>query len=206
MESVNYPNLVQHKKIHQKLISEVKCILLNSKQGKQVKAISLVRFLNEWVCKHILEDDWDIGKFIHKLQYRNYTVVPESRHPENGQDELVAKMQSLIKQREHSVITESEYCVQCSVLLDHHFSFTVPDKITAISRALSCIGSLSKAKHITDVDKKYFNFVLFQKAISQNLWSCFDGNDSKIRFLNNLRKDEIITNESHEVLKRTVCS
>ena len=64
MQRVGYPDCEAHKKIHQKLISEVTDVLIGLKKGKSVNHLELIDFLIDWVIHHVVHDDKKIGNFI----------------------------------------------------------------------------------------------------------------------------------------------
>lgn len=199
MQSVHYPKLDMHKKIHQKLISDVKNILMGLKQGNPVKPISLMRFLNDWVCKHILEEDLEIGKHLRSQQFKKYPEAGSSQTSENQYCQLTAKVLSLLKQHENGVIADNEYYSAFTNLLEGHFNFAGSEKINVFSGAISFMESLTKKGHITDDEKKHLNTILLKKAISHKMLTCFKDTNSIIRFFKNLKDENIITTEDYEI-------
>jgi hemerythrin len=199
MSSIRYPKLDIHKTIHEKLISDVKNILIGLKQGNPVRAISLMRFLNDWVCKHILEEDLEIGKFIRSQQFKKYPESSNSKPSESLFYQLTARVLSLFKQYENGVLGENEYHVAFANLLDSHFNFAGSEKITAFSGAISFMESLSKKGHVTEDEKKHLNTILLKKAISHKLLACFENSNSIIRFIKNLKDENCITTEDYEL-------
>jgi len=63
MEQIQFPETETHKKAHVKLTNDVKDILLKLKDGGNFTALELMEFLREWVTRHILQEDAQIGKF-----------------------------------------------------------------------------------------------------------------------------------------------
>ena len=66
MSKVNYPDLVNHQKLHGKLISQTK-ELFESTKGVSLTSDSkgvLKTFLVDWLSNHILNDDLKIAKFV----------------------------------------------------------------------------------------------------------------------------------------------
>ncbi len=64
MEQANYPKLADHKQNHQKLISNVSDYLKKYQAGESITAIGLLKFLHDWLLKHIVQEDMYYGKFI----------------------------------------------------------------------------------------------------------------------------------------------
>jgi hemerythrin len=202
MQSIRYPKLDIHKIIHEKLITDVKNILIGLKHGNPVKAISLMRFLNDWVCKHILEEDLEIGKYIRSQQFKKYPESSNSKSSENQYSQLTARVLSLLKQYKNGVIVEKEYHVAFANLLDDHFNFAGSEKISAFSKTISFMESLLKKGHITEDEKKHLNTILLKKAISQKMLASFEDTNSIIRFFKNLKDENIITTEDYEIFKK----
>lgn len=63
MSQINYPNLEQHKIIHQNLISKTKAILIKMKQKESYTPIEFYYFLMSWLNEHILHEDLQIKKY-----------------------------------------------------------------------------------------------------------------------------------------------
>lgn len=73
MKEISYPELEMHHCKHDELIYEVTQILLKLKRGEKLSPESLLLFLQEWVKKHVLEEDMKIGEFyrLHVAQGKN---------------------------------------------------------------------------------------------------------------------------------------
>lgn len=63
METIGFDELENHKKLHGNLIKEVTDILLRLKHGENLSPEDLVKFLVNWVLKHVQEEDQKIGVF-----------------------------------------------------------------------------------------------------------------------------------------------
>ncbi len=202
MQSVHYPKLDMHKRIHQKLISDVKGILIGLKKGNPVRPISLMRFLNDWVCKHILEEDMEIGKYLRSQQFKKDPEASINKPLENQYSQLTAKVLSLIKQYENGVIASNEYHVTFAKLLEDHFNFAGSEKIKVFSAAISFMYSLTKKGNITEDEKKHLNTILLKKAISHKMLDSFEDTNSKIQFFKNLKDENNITIEDYELFNK----
>ncbi len=53
MEAVGYPDLAEHRKLHQELIQKVGILISDYKMGKKEISIDTFRFLKEWLFNHI---------------------------------------------------------------------------------------------------------------------------------------------------------
>lgn len=60
----NYPDLPQHKVVHQKLIQDVQGFLELLKKQDETAKERLMIFLTNWLKDHILGDDKKFGKFL----------------------------------------------------------------------------------------------------------------------------------------------
>ena len=63
MESVNYPQLKEHKKKHEAFVKEVLTAVSAYKNGKQFVPNTFVRFLRDWLFNHILVSDKEMAKY-----------------------------------------------------------------------------------------------------------------------------------------------
>ena len=57
MQSIGFPELAQHKRLHQDLSRKVKDIYARISSGQHVSSVSLANFLKDWLTAHILCDD-----------------------------------------------------------------------------------------------------------------------------------------------------
>lgn len=64
MTKFNYPELIQHKELHHELIEAIVKVLKKIKSGQKYQPIELIRFLEDWLTHHIMEEDMKIGKFL----------------------------------------------------------------------------------------------------------------------------------------------
>lgn len=64
MEEIKFYDLENHKKLHKKLIDEVREVLLDLKKGKSVDPNKLVDFLTDWLLTHIKQEDKKIARAI----------------------------------------------------------------------------------------------------------------------------------------------
>jgi len=63
MESVNYPQVKEHKKKHESFVKEVLGTVSAYKNGKQFVPNTFVRFLRDWLFNHILVNDKEMAKY-----------------------------------------------------------------------------------------------------------------------------------------------
>ena len=63
MESVNYPQLKEHKKKHEVFVKEILATVSAYKDGKQFVPNTFVRFLRDWLFNHILVSDKEMAKY-----------------------------------------------------------------------------------------------------------------------------------------------
>ena len=63
MESVNYPQLKEHKKKHEAFVKEVLTAVTAYRNGKQFVPNTFVRFLRDWLFNHILVCDREMAKY-----------------------------------------------------------------------------------------------------------------------------------------------
>ncbi|MFH1687912.1 MAG: hemerythrin family protein [bacterium] len=75
MLEIGYPQLAEHLKLHHDLREAVKSYLIRLKQGNTITARELITFLAEWLIRHIMHEDKQIGLY-HKLQQAKSTAQP----------------------------------------------------------------------------------------------------------------------------------
>lgn len=73
MERFKYPELFEHKHQHHQLTEEIVKVLKRIKAGQRYSPIELIRFLEDWLVHHILEEDMKIGKFLKSYKDPKHT-------------------------------------------------------------------------------------------------------------------------------------
>ncbi len=92
MFNIEYPHLEEHRKMHDQLIQDVNRILLNLRSGEKPDIAWLVKFLNEWVANHILEEDHKIGIF---LKNKNLQIDEQKKFLEGEKARIISKLERL---------------------------------------------------------------------------------------------------------------
>ncbi len=64
MESGNYPDLANHKKIHVKFVETVKSTIQDFESGKAMVSKDLMIFLKEWLIEHIMGTDQKYSSYV----------------------------------------------------------------------------------------------------------------------------------------------
>jgi len=62
MEEMNYPEIEEHRELHEKLTRHVVAILLRLKNEQEFSIYELLSFLKDWWNEHIGEEDKKIGQ------------------------------------------------------------------------------------------------------------------------------------------------
>ncbi len=68
MTTIGFTEIDSHKRMHVKLIDDVKNILLDLKKGKSIHPYELIDFLTEWLINHIRNEDKKIGRALEKFK------------------------------------------------------------------------------------------------------------------------------------------
>jgi len=64
MQANGYPDLVRHKGMHQKLVSQVLDLQKKFQAGGDVLTITVLNFLKDWLVSHIQGEDKKYGVFL----------------------------------------------------------------------------------------------------------------------------------------------
>jgi hemerythrin-like metal-binding protein len=64
MQAANYPGLVAHRAHHTDLTRQVGDFMTRYKRGDGAVNIELLRFLSDWLTKHIQQEDKQYGPFL----------------------------------------------------------------------------------------------------------------------------------------------
>ncbi|MFZ5950579.1 MAG: bacteriohemerythrin [Candidatus Rifleibacteriota bacterium] len=92
MFNIEYPQLEEHRLIHDQLIQDVTGILVKLRSGEKPDIAWLVNFLKEWVARHILEEDHKIGVF---LKNRNLQIDEQKKFLEGEKVRIISKLEKL---------------------------------------------------------------------------------------------------------------
>ncbi|MEW6711803.1 MAG: hemerythrin family protein [Candidatus Riflebacteria bacterium] len=92
MFNIGYPQLEEHRKIHDQLIQDVTGILVRLRSGEKPDIEQLVTFLKEWVARHILDEDHKIGVF---LKNRNLQVDEQKKFIDEEKIRIINKLDKL---------------------------------------------------------------------------------------------------------------
>ena len=66
MEAAKYPNLVTHRAHHTDLTKQVGDFMARYKRGDGALNIELLRFLSDWLTKHIQHEDKEYGPWLNR--------------------------------------------------------------------------------------------------------------------------------------------
>ncbi len=203
MQSIRYPSFETHRKMHEKLIGDVKKILINLKHGIVMQEISLLRFLNDWVCNHIIEEDLKIGRFV---QHNRIIGVPGAATISSAKEEVKAEFESLSNQREHGVLPDNEFIVKCGEILGNHPTHFNLATRNGLSDSLSMIAAIFSGTDRREIDRSIVNTVLLRKALSQNITAAFDSRESLLIFLKSMKRDQQISDDVYETIATEISS
>jgi hemerythrin len=68
MRKYRYPEYDEHKKKHEAITREVIAMKNNNDDSHAVKSVKMLRFLTDWLTKHIMGTDKKYGKFIASVE------------------------------------------------------------------------------------------------------------------------------------------
>jgi hemerythrin-like metal-binding protein len=71
MTAIGFADLDNHRRLHGKLIEEIKNILLDLKKGKTIHPYQLIDFLTDWLINHIRHEDKKIGRAMAQFKTEN---------------------------------------------------------------------------------------------------------------------------------------
>lgn len=66
MESINYPNRRKHVQEHERFRTQLESIKKDMLEQSNIEAkMQLMLFITDWIAKHIMMTDQELGRFIH---------------------------------------------------------------------------------------------------------------------------------------------
>lgn len=144
MDSINYPGLDEHRKIHKELIAKIKDVLIKMKNKESYTKIEFYYFLMSWVNDHILDEDIKIGTFCRE---NNQVFKPLRSQLERAESVIsvvkpnIERVDQLYSQGE---ITEEEREVQRFIFLENYYGNFLIDKPLDLLAVLSSIELIYK--------------------------------------------------------------
>lgn len=66
MKKRGYPRYEEHKNKHVKMRAKVESLIRDYKGGQVAMTFAVLKFLQDWLIKHIMERDKDYGKFFNR--------------------------------------------------------------------------------------------------------------------------------------------
>ena len=76
MQSADYPDFAAHKAQHDQLAEQVLGYVEELQSGRVTLTMRTCYFLEDWLERHILESDHDLGGFMERLQTRSGRMSP----------------------------------------------------------------------------------------------------------------------------------
>jgi hemerythrin-like metal-binding protein len=64
MKQAGFPQLAEHKDMHDELINQIKEVRITMKKGGHVGTKSVVRFLADWLTNHIIREDMEYKPYL----------------------------------------------------------------------------------------------------------------------------------------------
>lgn len=156
MEAINYPKLEEHKDLHNTLKSNIKEILIKMKEKRSYTKIEFYYFLMDWLNSHILEEDHQIGDFIHK----NSSFVPQKiplRHINDANSIIHPKLNILKNLYDSSRIDEVSYKNKRErFLIDFLTGYDINDNTTS-DNVIKTIINLHQEHFISTIEVRTLN-------------------------------------------------
>lgn len=81
MEAVSYPELAHHRDIHRRFVHRVAAFQRDLGSGRVIMGMEVMTFLQDWLVKHILDEDQAYGPWL-----RGEVKAPEPESTEQASD------------------------------------------------------------------------------------------------------------------------
>lgn len=196
MQSINYPDLNQQIKLHQKLIADVKLTLIKIKNKEQINPGDLIKFLMNWLTKHILEED---------LKIRHYIKDAKTRDNINKQiqdaflkETLINKLLELQKINQKSLINDEEYSNKKSYMIDDYMALQIIDSKAKIDDHFSLFDELLAQSLIYKKEYIYFKKLLSGNIKLDKILGEIKETVEKLEYLNTLTEQNLMTQKDFQ--------
>jgi len=203
-ETIGYPLREEHKLYHQKLIDQLKNILIELRNGQKVKEVSLLRFLNEWISRHVLQEDMKIKKY---QQNKSSIATPQKKvetELSKNKEEIRSVFKSLTQQYQQEVLDHDTYMSECRDVFATKFDLYHPGEMKGFTAAMSLLDYILDTIPISGDDKQSLSEFLVQKSITMGILDSFSSPEAQKRFLKNLLSERQISAEFYSQLEEKI--
>lgn len=203
-KSMGYPLLEEHQRHHQKLIDQLKNILMDLRNGNKVKEVSLLRFLNEWISRHVLQEDMKIKKY----QQNKSSIATPQKNVETAlainKEEIRTVFQSLTQQYQQDVIDQDAYLSECRSVFASKFDVYHPGDMKGFTAAMTLLDYILGSIPISGNENQALREFLVQKSIAMGILDSFSSPEAQKRFIKNLRSERQISAEYYSSLEEKI--
>ena len=199
MQAVGFPFLDQHREMHEKLVEEVKEILLRLKNKEEVNAGQLIDFLFHWLNDHILEEDRKIGVHIQNMKAKGNPVKPSSQASERKI--LTDRLSELVSLFDSKLICEEDHSSKKEYLVSDYLELQLIETKEAMDAAFEFLKSLLEQRLINLREFKQFQKQLADTVNLKQILDTAKDNAEKMETLNFLSEQQLISREKFGIFK-----
>lgn len=165
MKKLTYPEMDEHRTIHDDIISVIREILIKMKKGKTYTPTEFYDFLMSWLNNHILVEDYKIGEYL-----RSSAQILEStkillKNPEIIAESIKVELEELNELLNKKLINRDDRELRRIIYLEDLFDNYLFEDIKSFKNILKLLLLLVHG-HIIDKlekDKLYYSLLLEKK-------------------------------------------
>ena len=197
LESMGYPEIEDQKVMHKELLLDVRKILTRLKNGNSINPIEVYRFLNDWIAKHILNEDLKIKRFVSQQQKKSNYSDNSLKKLEIAQSTISAKLRLLEKLHNQELITKEKYYIKKVEIFDKNIDKKILIMPEGLQDLFVFVEKIYKEKLLNEEEVKNVKQVLFNKCQLSELLQHLNEIEDKLHLIKLLYKENLLTQEEY---------
>lgn len=198
MQSIDYDELKDHKELHNKLIQDVTDILIALKNGKIISSAELVKFLVDWVKKHVTEEDQKIGTYWRTKKTAIRQTECKIKVIEDRRAKTIARLEKLKELYRQRLIGIDDYKEQKLRTL---VNLLVEIGINCLADGFADLDFFLQNNIICKTERKAIMIAFLEKSELEKGLSTITELEGKLLFLRTFREYDMITDEKFNALQ-----
>ncbi|MBR9981861.1 MAG: hemerythrin family protein [Desulfatitalea sp.] len=203
MEQIQYSELNEHKALHKQLMTDVRQILMDLRNGKTISGVDLVNFLKNWIVAHIEKEDQKIGIEMEKI--RNASAkedLPIESIVNSPTHELKKCLEKLLSLLDGELISQQDFESHKNELLAKFVSRFAPQYTIEIIEEYKALHSLLEQGLVNAEDENRIISEFRDKIDYAHVLSNDTSLEDSLAHLKILNDIKLLADEAYSLYKR----
>lgn len=147
MESIQYPSLELHRERHKQIVFEMTNLVKNMKYDFKQQ---LVIIMEQWLLKHILQEDMEYAKYCEEMNEKR-SIQKVAASYTNSQDDALLKQSEMVSGKKQEAKKGIMHMYSCLCGKTYNIKPDIHAKIQA-GDGVKCQDCTTFIKYITDIE------------------------------------------------------